>query len=163
LPDIYTNGHLQQIVNTLYWRLRNILAAQYSYHSRSLTHGQGCPGACDAYIIKRHLAGRRLGRIHTESLIADAGSLASRQGSYAEHGNDDLTTQSSEEGIAFSLELVEYHYLAFLKLRFKHTELFKKNGAKVQNIYEFRILFPYFFCTFAAAIKNNIVITLNSL
>jgi len=58
---------------------------------------------------------------------------------------------------------VEYHYLAFLKLWFKHTELFKKNGAKVQNIYEFSALYSLFFCTFAAAIKNKIVITLNSL
>jgi hypothetical protein len=135
----------------LYWRLRNILAAQYSYHSRSLTHGQGCPGACDAYIVKRHLAGRRLGRIHAESLIADAGSLASRQGSYAEHRNDDLTSQSSEERIAFSLELVEYHYLAFLKLRFKHTELFKKTAQRYK-------IFPY-----SARFIRNFFVTLQPL
>ena len=36
LAHIHANSHLQQIVNTLYWRRLNILAAQYSDHSRGL-------------------------------------------------------------------------------------------------------------------------------
>ena len=36
LADIYSCRILEQIVNTLYWRRLNVLAAQYSYHSRRL-------------------------------------------------------------------------------------------------------------------------------
>jgi hypothetical protein len=104
----------------LYWRLRKILAAQYSYHSRSLTHGQGSPGACNAHIIEHHLSGGRFGGIHAEGLIAYAGGFRSGKRSYAQHGDDYLTSKTGKERVAFALKMVEYQYLAFQKLRFKH-------------------------------------------
>ena len=59
LSDIHAYGEFQQVVNTMYGRLRNLCTVQYSYHSRSLTFRQGCPGASYTHLFEHHLAGRR--------------------------------------------------------------------------------------------------------
>ena len=55
LPDVNAYGIFQQIVNTLYWRRLNILAAQYSDHSRGLSKGKRCARARDLEVVERHL------------------------------------------------------------------------------------------------------------
>ena len=61
LAHVHANRHLQQIVNTLYWRRLNILAAQYSDHSRSLSQGKRCARTRNLDIVERRLLVWRAG------------------------------------------------------------------------------------------------------
>ena len=123
MPDVDADSHLEQIVNTLYWRLRNVLAAQYSYHSRSLTHCQGGSGPHDAYIIKRHFASRGFGGVYTPCLITDTFGLGCRECSHAEYRDDNFASQTGKDGIAFALKMMEHQNLTLVELRFNHFEL----------------------------------------
>ena len=40
LAHVDAAGHLQQVVNTLYWRRLNVFARQYSDHSHCLPNGK---------------------------------------------------------------------------------------------------------------------------
>ena len=72
LADIHADGVFQQIVNTLYGSLLNVSTVQYSDHSRSLTLGQGRPGAGDAHFVEHQLLCRlRADGVGRDGLCAD--------------------------------------------------------------------------------------------
>ena len=55
LTDIDSCCIFEQIVNTLYRRRLNVLAAQYSDHSRRLPQGKRSTRPGDFHVVERHL------------------------------------------------------------------------------------------------------------
>ena len=72
LAHIHANSHLQQVVNTLYWRRLNLVAAQYGDHSRGLPQCKRCARPRDLYVVERRLLVRGL------SVVRIAGGRTAR-------------------------------------------------------------------------------------
>ena len=113
LSHIHAYSVFKQIVNTLYWRLRNILAIQYSYHSRSLTLGQWRPRSSHADFIEHHLASCR-GRngVGNHWFRAHAFGRCVCECGYRKHTAYYLAAQTAEERVAFVSEMTENQALA---------------------------------------------------
>ena len=94
LSDIDAYGVLQQIVNTLHRRRLNVLAAQYSYHSRLLTKGQRRPRTGDLHLVERLLPAVNRVRGHLGHVVADAVGLRVGQRSNAQRADENLSAQA---------------------------------------------------------------------
>ena len=98
LTDIHAYSVFQEIVNTLYWCLRNVCAIQYSDHSRSLTLCQGRPRAGDCHLLEHHLAGcRGGGGVCHDGIRRDTLRRGVGQRGYGEHATYHLSSQTGKE------------------------------------------------------------------
>ena len=125
LTDIDACCILQQIVNTLYWRRLNFLAAQYSDHSRCLPQCKRCARSRDLYVLQgRFLVG--LGGV-SDGIANHSGSfVGGGDGSgfyrcYAQYTDGNHASQTGKECIALPRKLAEAECLALVEIWFVHT------------------------------------------
>ena len=108
LSDIHASDEFQQIVHTLYWRLRNLLTVQYRYHSRCLSDGKRSARARDFHAIEHHLPiDLPGGGIHLVGIRTHTVSLRISERRHAEYTDKYHLSQTSKECIALVAELLE--------------------------------------------------------
>ena len=92
LPYVDTCDILQQVVNTLYRRRLDVLAAQYSYHSRLLTLRQWRSRSHDIHALQGYVASpERVG--NDVVIVGHRGSRCTLQRRHAEYADDNLHTE----------------------------------------------------------------------
>ena len=116
LSDIHACGVFHQIVNTLYWRLRNLLTVQYRYHSRRLPDGKRSARARDFHAIEHHLPVDLPGSgIHLVGIRTHPVSLRISERGHAEYTDKYHLSQTSKECIALVAELLELQGFALVE------------------------------------------------
>ena len=136
LAHIHANRHLQQIVNTLYWRRLNLLAAQYSDHSRSLPQCKRCARTRYLDFVERSLLVRlfvvaRLLRLGADVVCCSTGTLQCRN---AQHADGDDASQTGKQGISLPCKLSEAEGLALIENWFVHIFIVVEKKAQKESV-----------------------------
>ena len=131
LPYINAGNILQQIINTLYRRLGNILTAQYSYHSRLLAFSQWRTRCRHADFIELKCSStiERVGG-NLADLCRNAVSLGICQGSNTQSAHNHLSSQNGEQRVALVREMLELQACALVENCFVHIIIYFRYLAK---------------------------------
>ena len=121
LAHIYSRYIFQQVVDTLYWRRLNVLAAQYSYHSRLLTQRQRRSRSHHVHLLKHHLSAAQGGvGGYLVGLNAHSCCRSVLQGCHTEYTDNHLSSQTCKQGIALVRELLKLQNTALVENWFVH-------------------------------------------